>query len=227
MLFRLVSIGEITRVAKEREILTCIDNSVATPLFQKPIEMGVDLVVHSCTKYIGGHSDVVGGALIANEELMEKIFFSSFMLLGGIQAPFNAWLLLRGLLTLPTRIRQHEKDGLAVAKFLQGHKKVKRVCHPLLCKEDSVLFEKQMLGYTGLFSAELDVSGFDELAKICDSMKLFKKAVSWGGVESLVIPSFGFDDDVNFQGIPKNLVRFSIGLEGVDYLIRDLENALG
>lgn len=226
MLFRLVSISSIVKTARERKILTCIDNSVATPLFQKPIEMGVDLVVHSCTKYIGGHSDVVGGALITNEELMEKIFFSSFMLLGGIQAPFNAWLLLRGLLTLPTRLRQHEKDAFEIAKFLQSHKKVKRVYHPLLCEEDSDLFREQMSGYTGLFSAELDVANFEELCEIADKMKLFKKAVSWGGVESLVIPSFGFDDDANFQGIPKNLVRFSVGLEGVDHLIGDLEKGL-
>ena len=134
---------------------------------------------------------------------------------------------MRGLLTLPTRLRQHEKDGLEVAKFLNSHKKVKRVYHPLLCEEDSELVEKQMSGYSGLFSAELDVADFDELCNICDSLKFFKKAVSWGGVESLVIPSFGFDDDVNFQGIPKNLVRFSVGLEGTEYLIRDLESALG
>ena len=227
MLFRLVSIPSIVKCAKERGILTCIDNSVATPLFQKPIEMGVDLVVHSCTKYIGGHSDVVGGALICSEELTEKIFFSSFMLLGGIQAPFNAWLLLRGLLTLPTRLRQHEKDALEIAKFLQEHERVERVHHPRLNEEDTDLFEQQMSGYTGLFSAELDVANFDELCEVCDNMKLFKKAVSWGGVESLVIPSFGFDDDVNFQGIPKNLVRFSVGLEGTKYLIGDLETALG
>ena len=226
MLFRLVSIPEVVRVAKERGILTCIDNSVCTPLLQKPIKMGVDLVVHSCTKYIGGHSDVVGGALIASEELMEKIFFSSFLLLGGIQSPFNAWLLLRGLLTLPTRLSQHEKDALEVAKFLAAHKKVKRVYHPLLCEDDLALVKKQMSGYTGLFSAELNVANFEELYEITDGMKLFKKAVSWGGVESLVIPSFGFDDDVNFQGIPKNLVRFSVGLEGVDLLIGDLEKAL-
>ena len=227
MLFRLVSIAEITSVAKERGILTCVDNSVATPLFQKPIEMGVDIVVHSCTKYIGGHSDVVGGALVTSEELLKKIFFTSFMLLGGIQAPFNAWLLLRGLLTLPNRLRQHEKDGLEIAKFLQGHKKIKRVYHPRLSEEDSGLYEKQMSGYTGLFSAELDVKDFEELCEIADKMKLFKKAVSWGGVESLVIPSFGFDDETNFQGIPKNLVRFSVGLEGVEYLVNDLETALG
>jgi cystathionine beta-lyase/cystathionine gamma-synthase len=225
MLFRVVSIKAITKAARKRGILTCLDNSVATPLFQKPLEMGVDLVVHSCTKYIGGHSDTVGGALITSEELLEKIFFSSYMLLGGIQAPFNAWLLLRGLLTLPNRLRQHEKDALEIAEFLQNHKKIKRVYHPLLSEEDSELVNEQMAGYTGLFSAEFDVAGFEELCEICDNLKLFKKAVSWGGVESLVIPSFGFDDDVNFQGIPKNLVRFSIGLEGTEHLIRDLETA--
>ncbi|MCB1025738.1 MAG: aminotransferase class I/II-fold pyridoxal phosphate-dependent enzyme [Acidobacteria bacterium] len=226
MLFRLVSISSIVNAARERGILTCIDNSVSTPLFQKPIEMGIDLVVHSCTKYIGGHSDVVGGALICSEELMEKIFYSSFMLLGGIQSPFNAWLLLRGLLTLPTRLRQHQQDALEIAKYLESHKKVKRVYHPLLCAEDAPLFKEQMSGYPGLFSAELDVRDFEEMCKVADAVKLFRKAVSWGGVESLVIPSFGGDGDVNFQGIPKNLIRFSVGLEGVDYLINDLERAL-
>jgi cystathionine beta-lyase/cystathionine gamma-synthase len=227
MLFRLVDIEAIVNVARERGILTCIDNSAATPLFQKPLESGVDLVVHSCTKYIGGHSDTVGGALITSEELLEKIFYRSFMLFGGIQAPFDAWLLLRGLLTLPTRLRQHERDALEIAKFLQNHKKVKRVHHPLLSERDAGLFEKQMKGYTGLFSAELDVADFDELCRIADKMNLFKKAVSWGGVESLVIPTFGFEEDFNFQGIPKNLVRFSVGLEGTEHLIRDLEAALG
>jgi cystathionine beta-lyase/cystathionine gamma-synthase len=226
MLFRVVSIKAITKIAGERGILTCLDNSVSTPLFQKPIELGVDIVVHSCTKYIGGHSDTVGGALITSGEILEKIFFSSYMLLGGIQAPFNAWLLLRGLLTLPTRLKQHEKDSLEIAKFLRDHKKIKRVHHPLLSERDSGIVKEQMSGYTGLFSAELDVADFEELCRICDDLRLFKKAVSWGGVESLVIPSFGFDDDVNFQGIPKNLVRFSIGLEGTEHLIRDLESAL-
>lgn len=226
MLFRLVDIEQITRVAKERGIFTCIDNSVATPLFQKPITMGVDLVVHSCTKYIGGHSDVVGGALITNAELMKKIFFSSFMLLGGIQAPFNAWLLLRGLMTLPTRLAQHEKDGLGVARFLSGHKMVRRVNHPMLSENDAALFTKQMTGYSGLFSAELDVDNFEGLCEVVDKLKLFGKAVSWGGVESLVIPSFGFDDESKAIDLPKNLVRFSIGLEGAQRLIDDLDQAL-
>jgi len=226
MLFGLVSISEITRIAKERGILTCIDNSVSTPLFQKPIPLGVDLVVHSCTKYIGGHSDVVGGALITSNELMKTIFFRSFMLLGGIQAPFNAWLLLRGLLTLPNRIRQHEKDGLKIAQYLAGHKRVRKVFHPMLAEADQDLFSKQMTGYSGLFSVELDVPDFEKLCAIVDRLKLFGKAVSWGGVESLVIPSFGFDDDYHSSDLPKNLVRFSIGLEGVDLLISDLESAL-
>jgi cystathionine beta-lyase/cystathionine gamma-synthase len=226
MLFRLVAISDITRVARERGILTCVDNSVSTPLFQKPIEMGVDLVVHSCTKYIGGHSDVIGGALITNSALMKTIFFRSFMLLGGIQAPFNAWLLLRGLMTMPNRLLQHQSDGQKVAQFLAGHKRVKRVFHPMLSETDAGLFESQMTGYTGLFSAELDVQTFDELCDVSDSLKLFGKAVSWGGAESLVIPSFGFDDDNNSEDIPKHLVRFSIGLEGADSLIADLESAL-
>ncbi|MDH3494631.1 MAG: aminotransferase class I/II-fold pyridoxal phosphate-dependent enzyme [Acidobacteriota bacterium] len=226
MLFRVVSISAIARAAKERGILTCIDNSVSTPLFQKPIPMGIDLVVHSCTKYISGHSDVVGGALITSESLMKKIFFRSFLLLGGIQAPFDAWLLLRGLLTLPTRMRQHQSDGLAVAKYLADHKRVRRVFHPLLSDADSELVSKQMTGYSGLFSAELDVADFDELCAIVDRLRLFGKAVSWGGVESLVIPSFGFDDDYHSDEIPKHLVRFSTGLEGADSLIADLEAAL-
>lgn len=226
MLFRLVSIAEIVRVAKTRGILTCIDNSVATPLFQKPISMGVDLVVHSCTKYIGGHSDVVGGALITNRALMKKIFFRSFMLVGGIQAPFNAWLLLRGLMSMPTRLRQHDQDGLEVAKFLSGQKRVKRVFHPRLTESDAALFESQMNGYSGLFSAEIDVSDFDELCAIVDSLQLFGKAVSWGGVESLVIPATGFDDEFNSPDMPKFLIRLSIGLEGADQLIEDLSAAL-
>ena len=226
MLFRLVSIGEIVRVAKERGILTCIDNSVATPLFQKPIPMGVDLVVHSCTKYIGGHSDVVGGALITNRTLMKEIYFRSFMLLGGIQAPFNAWLLLRGLMSMPARLRQHERDGLEVAKFLSAHKRVKRVFHPAVNKADAALFAAQMKGYTGLFSAEIDVANFEELCAIADRLKLFGKAVSWGGVESLVIPSSGFDDEFNSSDMPKSLIRLSIGLEGAEQLIADLSSAL-
>lgn len=226
MTFSLAPIREIARAAKERGILTCIDNTVSTPLFQKPLEMGIDLAVHSLTKYVGGHSDAVGGAAVANRELIEKIFYRGYMLLGGALAPQNAWLFLRGLMTMPARVRQHEADALAVAHFLSDHPKVKRVLHPALSESDRDLFGSQMKGYTGLFSAVLDVEDFDELCSVVDRLELFGKAVSWGGAESLVIPALGFDDQHGPQGIPKHLVRFSIGLEGADALIEDLSKAL-
>ncbi|NNE68475.1 MAG: aminotransferase class I/II-fold pyridoxal phosphate-dependent enzyme [Pyrinomonadaceae bacterium] len=224
MLFDLVPIAEIVSAARKRGILTCIDNSVSTPLFQKPLNLGVDLVVHSCTKYIGGHSDVVGGALITNNDLLERIFFRSYLLLGGIMSPHDAWLMLRGLMSLPNRLKQVQADALEIAKFLDSHPGIRKVHHPLI--ESNPLLDEQMTGHTGLFSAEIDVKGFDELCGFVDRLELFGKAVSWGGVESLVIPSFGFDDESNPTPLPTNLVRFSIGLEGAETLISDLESAL-
>ncbi|HUF04088.1 MAG TPA: aminotransferase class I/II-fold pyridoxal phosphate-dependent enzyme [Aridibacter sp.] len=226
MTFGLAPIRDIARAAKDRGILTCIDNTVSTPLFQKPLEMEIDIAVHSLTKYVGGHSDVVGGAVITNRELMEKIFYRGYMLFGGALAPQNAWLFLRGLMTMPARVRQHEADALAVAHFLSEHPRIKRVLHPALSEVDRDLFGSQMRGYTGLFSAVPDVEDFDELCSFVDRLRLFGKAVSWGGAESLVIPASGFDDDYGPQGIPKHLVRFSIGLEGADALIEDLSGAL-
>lgn len=226
MTFGLAPIREIAKAARERGIVTCIDNTVSTPLFQKPLESGIDIAVHSLTKYVGGHSDAVGGAVITSQELMEKIFYRGYMLFGGALAPQNAWLFLRGLMTMPARVRQHEADALAVAHFLAEHPKVIRVLHPSLSAEDRNLFETQMRGYTGLFSAVLDVEDFDELCSVVDRLELFGKAVSWGGAESLVIPASGFDDEYGPQGIPKHLIRLSIGLEGADLLIEDLSNAL-
>lgn len=226
MTFGLAPISEIAKSAKERGIVTCIDNTVSTPLFQKPLTMGIDIAVHSLTKYVGGHSDAVGGAVVTSRELMETIFYRGYMLLGGALAPQNAWLFLRGLMTMPARVRQHQADALAVAHYLAEHPRVRKVLHPALSPEERDMFEMQMRGYTGLFSAVLEVEDFDELCSIVDRLRLFGKAVSWGGAESLVIPSSGFDDDYGPQGIPKHLIRLSIGLEGADVLIGDLSNAL-
>ncbi len=224
--FRLANIAEIAAAASRRGILTCIDNTVSTPLYQKPLEMGIDIAVHSLTKYVGGHSDAVGGAIVSSRKLMEKIFYRGYMLLGGALGPQNAWLFLRGLMTLHTRAEQHQADALEVARFLSSHPRVKEVLHPILSERDRELFSDQMTGYTGLFSAVLDVGDFDELCEVIDRLRLFGKAVSWGGAESLVIPAFGFDDDYGPQGIPRNLVRMSIGLEGAPLLIDDLSRAL-
>jgi cystathionine beta-lyase/cystathionine gamma-synthase len=227
MLFRIVDIAAVTSLAGERGILTCFDNSWATPLCQKPLSLGVDIVVHSCTKYLGGHSDLVAGAVISTAARIEELFFRAFLLNGGILGPFDAWLLLRGLRTRPARLRQHETDALSVAEFLGTHPAVRRVYHPAFAG-DAELVEKQLTGYTGLLSFELAQGDFEHVNQFIDGLRRIKIGVSWGGVESLVIsPNRGANGpQLDAQGIPRGLVRISVGLEGTDALIEDLDSAL-
>jgi cystathionine beta-lyase/cystathionine gamma-synthase len=223
MLMRTFDIGAAADIAREHGALTCIDNSWASPLFQKPIEHGVDIVVHSATKYIGGHSDVVAGAVITNAERMQEIFYRAFMLHGGILAPFDAWLLLRGLRTMPVRMQQHESDALKVAEFLRSRTDVSAVHHPAFAERSPSL-----TGYSGLLSFELASGGFDEVRRFIDGLKRFRIGVSWGGVESIVIsPNRGNNAHyLEVQRIPGNLIRISVGLEGADALIDDLGASL-
>ena len=226
MLFRVMDVAAVAGVAREHGVLTCLDNSWATPLLQKPIELGVDVVVHSATKYIGGHSDVVAGAVVSTEARMEQIFFRAYLLNGGILGPFDAWLLLRGLRTLPARLRQHEEDALALASFLRGHPAVRRVHHPAF--DDPGLVHRQLRGYSGLFSFELANDDFDTVSAVVDRLRRFRIGVSWGGVESLVISPDRRSRAARLEalGIPRGLVRLSVGLEGAELLVRDLERAL-
>ncbi|HVF40013.1 MAG TPA: aminotransferase class I/II-fold pyridoxal phosphate-dependent enzyme [Gemmatimonadaceae bacterium] len=223
MLMRTFDIAAVAAIAREGGALTCIDNSWATPLFQKPITHGVDIVVHSATKYIGGHSDVVAGAVITTDERMKEIFYRAYMLNGGILAPFDAWLLLRGMRTLPVRMRQHEADALRVAEYLRGRPEVREVFHPAFSPPSSAL-----TGYSGLFSFELVDGQFENVRRFIDRLKRFRIGVSWGGVESLVIaPNRGHNlAYLNAHRIPHGLVRLSIGLEGSDVLTEDLASAL-
>ncbi|MBR9991074.1 MAG: aminotransferase class I/II-fold pyridoxal phosphate-dependent enzyme [Gemmatimonadetes bacterium] len=227
MLCRTLDVGAIAGIAREHGAISCIDNSWATPLFQKPIPLGVDLVVHSASKYIGGHSDVIAGAVIGSAELMLEIFQRAFMLNGGILAPFDAWLLLRGLRTLPARMRQHHEDGLRVASFLRAHDSVRRVFHPAfpVAQPDH---PSSLTGFAGLFSFELNTADLDNVRRVIDSLRRFRIGVSWGGVESLVItPNRGTNAaDLDAQRIPHGLIRISVGLEGADVLIDDLDTAL-
>ncbi len=227
MLFRLLDIPALTAIARERSILTCVDNSWATPLCQKPLSLGADIVVHSCTKYLAGHSDLVAGAVVSTTERIEEIFFRAFLPNGGILAPFDAWLLLRGLRTLPVRLRQHEVDALRVAQFLNDHPAVRCVHHPAFA-DDRQMVERQLSGYTGLLSFELLQDDFDSVARFIDGLQHFRIGVSWGGVESLVIsPNRGTNRlELEKRGIPSGLVRLSIGLEGAEALIEDLASAL-
>lgn len=220
MLCRTLDIAAVAAVAREHGAITCLDNSWASPLFQKPITHGVDVVVHSATKYIGGHSDVVAGAVVTTEARMRQIFYRAYMLNGGVLAPFDAWLLLRGLRTLPVRMRQHHEDGLRVAEFLRSHERVRRVFHPAFDATPS----PTLSGFSGLFSFELDTDAFGAVRDVVDGLARFRIGVSWGGVESLVITPAR--PQLDAQRLPPGLVRLSVGLEGADALIDDLAAAL-
>lgn len=227
MLFRVVDIAAIAALARERGALTAIDNSWSTPLFQKPLDLGVDLVIHAATKYMGGHSDVIAGAIVGPATLLKTIFYNSYLLLGGSLGPFDAWLVNRGLRTLPNRMKQHHTDGLAVARFLADHPKLRQVFHPALAGDPEIV-GGQMRGFSGLFSFELDTNRYETVASFVDRLKLFRIGVSWGGVESLALtPNRGTNaSDLAAQQIPPGTVRLSIGLEGSAALIEDLDQAL-
>ncbi len=237
MLFRTLDLAALAALARSRQIVTAIDNSWATPLFQKPLPLGVDLAVHACSKYLGGHSDVIAGAVVGSEALMEQIFYRALLLNGGILAPFDAWLVIRGLRTLPARMRQHQDDAIAVARWLDRQPKVRRVHHPRFrettsrrgTSENSTPSEDgQLTGTSGLFSFELVNGDFDRVRRVIDALTVFRIGVSWGGPESLVIsPERGDNaEQLKQQGIPPGLIRLSIGLEGAETLIDDLEHAL-
>jgi cystathionine beta-lyase/cystathionine gamma-synthase len=224
MLMRTFDIATIAEVARNHGALTCLDNSWATPLFQKPLTHGVDIVVHSATKYIGGHSDVVAGALITSADRLKEIFYRAYMLNGGILPPLEAWLLLRGMRTMPVRMQQHHLHAITIAEFLRTRDEVRQVYHPSF--DDN---SKSLSGYSGLFSFELADGSFDNVRRFIDRLKRFRIGVSWGGVESLVLsPNRGNNlAYLDAQHIPHGLVRLSIGLEGADVLIPDIEQALG
>ena len=186
-------------------------------------------MAHSCAKYIGGHDDVIAGALIASDSVMQQIFYRSYLLNGGILGPHDAWLLIRGLRTLPARLRQHETGGLEVMEFLQRHPAVEAVFHPA-AGGDRGLVEDQLAGYTGLFSFALAGADHASVSRVIDALRLFKIGVSWGGVESIVLsPNRGgaaAESYLETAGIPQGLIRLSIGLESPDTLIADLDASL-
>lgn len=233
VVFSLQDIQAVTDLAKKYGIKTIIDNTWATPIYQKPLEMGVDLEVHSCSKYIGGHSDVVAGVVIGKEQDLREIFENEHALYGGKIAPFEAWLIMRSLRTLPLRLKQHQENAMKVAKFLEGHEKVKKVYYPgLESFEQYELGKKQMSGYTGLLAIDVDCNEVEKIKKFVNSLELFYLGVSWGGFESLVYaPAISYlkemsPDKFEAMGITLGSIRMSIGLENADDLIADLEGAL-
>jgi len=225
----LQDLGAIATFARSKNITTIIDNTYSTPIGQRCIELGIDIEVHSASKYLNGHSDVVAGVIISSADIISKIYRSEFMNLGAIIAPQDAWLILRGLRTLPIRMKQIGETTTQVVAYLENHPAVKNVLFAFSKSNPQLeLAKKQMRWQGGLLSIYLNT---DELAKIeafCDSLKRFKMAVSWGGHESLIIPACAFyaQDYGGARTYPQNLVRLYIGLEEADSLIEDLKQGL-
>ena len=185
--FSLQDIEAVARLAQARGLHTIIDNTWATPLFQNPLALGIDLEVHSCSKYLGGHSDVVAGVVIGSEEEVAAIAVQESEILGGKMAPFEAWLILRSLRTLPLRMLKHQENAMAVARFLEGHPNVKKVRYPgLESFPQYALGQKQMRGYSGLLSFELNTDDLPAIKHFFNSLRVFQIGVSWGGHESLI-----------------------------------------
>lgn len=228
--FEMQDLEAVARLARERGITTICDNSYATPLLQRPIELGIDMVVHSATKYLNGHSDVVAGVLCGGSDRIRRIFEGPYMTLGGICGPFDAWLLLRGLRTLPVRLERIARTADEVIAFLSSHPSVGRVYYPQHAGHPQRdLADRQLAGGNGLFSVEIDCSDIGGIERFVDRLERFLIACSWGGYESLVYPMAGLLDSENYQKsreLPWNLVRFSIGLEEPGVLIEDLDRAL-
>jgi len=209
--------------------LVLVDNTFATPVFQRPLELGADIVLHSTTKYCGGHSDVQGGALVLRKRdpISQKLYqglYRTRMILGAVSSPFNSWLVLRGLRTLAVRMERHAANAMAVARALDGRKGIERVFYPgLESHAGHAIAARQMKGFGGMMSI-LVKGGWDEAVAVASKVKLWRNATSLGGVESLI------EHRASAEGpgttAPKNLLRLSVGLESAEDLIEDLLQAL-
>ena len=219
-------VGALAALARRHGIVTMIDNSWASPYFQQPISLGVDIVIHSASKYLGGHSDVVAGVVAGSKALIGKIRSGTLPYLGGKLSPFDAWLLIRGMRTLPIRMKAHEAAGLSIARRLAAHDAVVAVHHPGLGNQ----LPDGLTGTSGLFSFVFK-PGID-IPAFADKLRLFKLGVSWGGHESLVVPAevvrkqaAGPNSAIDF-GVDERCVRLHVGLEGADVLWSDLAGAI-
>ena len=231
MTFEQQDLAAVAALARARGIRTLCDNSYATPLNQSPIALGIDLVAHSATKYLNGHSDVVAGVLCGSTELVREVFRGPYMTLGAILAPHDAWLMIRGLRTLPIRMQRIAATTAVVLACLEAHPRVRRVHSPRASDNAQLgLTERQLKGASGLLTIELATDEVAAVERFCDGLTRFLMTVSWGGYESLAFPVCAvFPRDAAMrpaQGVPLNFVRLSIGLEEPDVLVGDLEAAL-
>lgn len=226
--FELQDLEAVAGLAKSKRLLTIIDNSYCSPLYQRPIDFGIDISVQTATKYLGGHSDVIAGVIAGKKEMIEKIFKSDLLTVGSIISPFNAWLLIRSLRTLEIRLERIAQSTQHIAQFMENHPMVEKIYYPFSPSFPQYeLAKKQMKQSPGLFTVVLKVNSIQAVEKFCNSLKHFLMAVSWGGHESLIFPSCAVikPEDFNQEIAAHRMVRFYIGLEGVDYLVGDIEGA--
>lgn len=231
-LMKLCDIAAISEIAKRDGIIVVVDNTFMTPYFQKPLLLGADIVIHSTTKYLNGHSDSVGGAIMLNnQELYERLKFNQNAT-GAILSPFDSFLVLRGIKTLAIRMKEHERNALQIAEYLAFHPKINKLFYPgLKCHPQYNLAKKQMSGFGGMLSFEIK-GGITEAKTFVENLKIFSLAESLGGVESLIeIPALMTHASVPPEerrrlGITDTLIRMSAGIEDCEDLIEDIDNAL-
>lgn len=227
--YELQDLREVAELAKSKGIITICDNSYCTPLYQKPHSLGIDISLQSATKYISGHSDVVAGVITGTHQMMSRIFNNEYLTAGTGISPFNAWLLIRGLRTLPIRLNTVSENAKQVIAFLKNHPRVERVLYPL---DNSfpqyALAKQQMKGAGGLLSFYLKVKKVEEVVTFCENLKHILMAISWGGYESLIVPGCASVPpeayDVNIRS--HRMLRLYIGQEDPEYIIQDLQQSL-
>jgi cystathionine gamma-lyase len=231
-LLRIFDIKAISALAHTKNAISVVDNTFASPFFQKPLQLGADIVVHSTTKYINGHSDIIGGAVILNNEDLYKKILLTQKSVGAVPSPFDSWLTLRGLKTLAVRMRQHESNAFAVARFLESQPNVDKVFFPgFESHPGHEIAKQQMTGFGGVVSFRIK-GGLPECNAFFRKLKIFQLADSLGGVESLanysaLMTHEAFPQELRKKiGITENLIRLSIGIEHIDDLLEDLGNAL-
>ncbi len=223
--FNLQDLKGVSEIAKNKNIITICDNSYATPIYQRPLDLGIDITIQSATKYLNGHSDVVAGVICSRKSLIEKMFNSEYLNLGIGTTPFNAWLVLRGLRTLPARLERISGTCQKVVDYLNTREEIESLSFPFDKNfPQYALAKQQMSGTGGLLSFIFKTGTPDAIKDFCNALQHILMAVSWGGHESLIMPAIASISDKDFDpGNPAHRrVRFYVGLEDADYIIEDL-----
>jgi cystathionine beta-lyase/cystathionine gamma-synthase len=231
-LLKVSDLRGVAALAKKHNLISAVDNTFASPYFQRPLEMGIDMVVHSTTKFLGGHSDTVGGAIVLSDDtIFERLSFSQNAI-GAVPGPFDSWITLRGLKTLAIRMKAHEANAMTIARHLSAHKRVTKVLYPGLPSDPyHAIAKSQMSGFGSLISFYLD-GGEKEARQVCKSTRVFSLAESLGGVESLIehpglMTHASIPKDIReARGLGDSLIRLSVGIEHIEDLMTDLDAAL-